>query len=228
MGCIFDSERRTRELTYTSYYPDTTVDESSPLQFGAIDLNCDTGSDFAAMCSALVSNQTTKKISMYMQVNPDEHAESPQKWKWVAYAFFSKRARESSALETLALTSIDSLSMADVEAFASIVASDHPEEDLLVVRVAKFQKEMQHSRKEVRFSGGLQAMANSARTSTRSCSTLLYVRSVLSAMTEAVDQWTHWFRVLAAVWSNVVISSFLKTQRHQHLLKAEFFTIPGV
>ncbi|KAF1781003.1 hypothetical protein GQ600_15856 [Phytophthora cactorum] len=51
-------------------------------------------------------------------------------WKWLAYGLFSKRARAYSALESAALNQIDALSDVDMEAFLSVLNSDHPEEVL--------------------------------------------------------------------------------------------------
>lgn len=136
MASIFGSVRRPGELARTRYYSDgisTCSDESSALQLGLIDLNCDFSlrtREFEAMCSALVTSQTTKQIAMYLHMNSRGRGNSEHWWKWLAYAFFSKLAHEHSSLESLTLTSIDNLSSADMEQFATILASKHPEEDL--------------------------------------------------------------------------------------------------
>ncbi|KAL3664411.1 hypothetical protein V7S43_010734 [Phytophthora oleae] len=49
-------------------------------------------------------------------------------WEWIAYALFSKRAR--STLISLVLTSIGSMTIADIEAFTAVMTSEHPENEL--------------------------------------------------------------------------------------------------
>ncbi|EGZ08239.1 hypothetical protein PHYSODRAFT_306245 [Phytophthora sojae] len=139
MWCIFDNERRPRQRAYTGYHVDTPSSDTSPPQtLGSVDLHCDfnTSSTFEAMCSAIcsamVTNQSTKKLCMYISMPADRinNAECVRKWKWLTYAFFSNRARQSSALESLVLAFHDSLAVEYAEAFASILTSDHPDEDL--------------------------------------------------------------------------------------------------
>ncbi|OWZ19723.1 hypothetical protein PHMEG_0005976 [Phytophthora megakarya] len=86
--------------------------------------------EFEAMCSALVVNRTTKKLSMRLEMDAEDQTNSNQWWKWLAYGLFSKRARVCSSLETLSLMSICSLSEEDMSAFAAVLSSDHPEEEL--------------------------------------------------------------------------------------------------
>ncbi|EGZ08241.1 hypothetical protein PHYSODRAFT_306247 [Phytophthora sojae] len=105
--------------------------ESSPLQLGTIDLDCDHAlrcRDFQSMCSAIVANQTAKNVSMHLCISTKYATNSGESWKWLAYAFFSKRAREYSSLECLAFTSVDSMTVEDMEAFSAIVASGRVEE----------------------------------------------------------------------------------------------------
>ncbi|OWZ21362.1 hypothetical protein PHMEG_0004102 [Phytophthora megakarya] len=55
---------------------------------------------------------------------------SALRWKWLAYALFSKNARESSALEALKLIPMGSMTAADMEAVKAVVAAEHPEEEM--------------------------------------------------------------------------------------------------
>ncbi|ETM48137.1 hypothetical protein L914_07283 [Phytophthora nicotianae] len=131
MSSVFGDTRRGYELANSRYIRE--IDDTLPLQLGTVNLECDTSmtaTNFEAMCSAMVVNQSTKKLSMLLEMDPEEPATSQLWWKWLAYALFSKRARACSALESLALVRVGSMSVADVEAFASILASDHPEEVL--------------------------------------------------------------------------------------------------
>lgn len=139
MRCIFNCEGRPCEHGNTSYQSDTILREMSPLQIGSIDLNCvysrmyaGNDNDFEAMCSAVVTNQATKNLSIHIYLDGDVSGISGgvHMWKWLAYAFFSKRARQSSAIESLALAGVDSISVANMEAFVSTLSSNHPEEDL--------------------------------------------------------------------------------------------------
>ncbi|KAL3670235.1 hypothetical protein V7S43_004548 [Phytophthora oleae] len=132
---VFGDSRRRTELANTRYH--SSVDgsgcDSLPLQVGSVNLECDSSMtlrSFEALCSALAVNQTTKNLSMLLEMNPEEPILSEHWWKWLAYSLFSKRARASSALESLAFLRIGSMSIPDIQAFSSILESDHPEEDL--------------------------------------------------------------------------------------------------
>ncbi|KAE9334616.1 hypothetical protein PF008_g13872 [Phytophthora fragariae] len=132
---VFDSNRRSYELANTKYHEEVdTIDQRSrPLQLGTVHLECATwlqAPDMEAMCSAMVVNQTTRKLSLRLGMNPTDTDISRQWWKWLVYALFSKRAGTRSSLETLALLFVGTLSAADMEAFASILTSEHPEEEL--------------------------------------------------------------------------------------------------
>eukprot|EP00644_Phytophthora_capsici_P003895 jgi/Phyca11/564570/estExt2_Genewise1.C_PHYCAscaffold_150300 len=129
---VFGDNRRRYELANTRYH--SMGDGSGlPLQIGAVNLECDssmTPRSFEAVCSALVVNQTTRNLSMLLEISPEEPIRSGHWWKWLAYSLFSKRARASSAVESLAFLRIGSMSISDIHAFSTILESDHPEEDL--------------------------------------------------------------------------------------------------
>ncbi|POM71266.1 Hypothetical protein PHPALM_12184 [Phytophthora palmivora] len=76
----------------------------------------------------MVLNQTTQKVSVWMDLMSHEEQKSNLWWKWLAYGCFSKRARTNSALQALEISNVGSMSIADVEAFMAIVDSDNPEE----------------------------------------------------------------------------------------------------
>ncbi|KAE9317876.1 hypothetical protein PF008_g18639 [Phytophthora fragariae] len=129
---VFDSNRRSYELANTKYHEEVDTDNQSlrPLQLGTVHLECAAvlqHRDVEAMCSAMVVNQTTRKLSLTLGMDPYD---GRQWWKRLAYALFSKRARTRSSLETLALLSVVTLNAADIEAFASILTSEHLEEEL--------------------------------------------------------------------------------------------------
>ncbi|KAG7381438.1 hypothetical protein PHYPSEUDO_006016 [Phytophthora pseudosyringae] len=135
MASLFDRTRRSPELANTNYHYKLTDSRHilRPLQLGSINFECEAAlrpCDFAPMHSAMVVNQTTKQLSMRLYMVPDDSTGSTGWWEWIAYAFFSKRARSCSALESLALISIGRLTPADVEAFSAVMTSDHPEETL--------------------------------------------------------------------------------------------------
>ncbi|ETO82891.1 hypothetical protein F444_03014 [Phytophthora nicotianae P1976] len=125
---VFDHTRRSPELSNTQY-----CTEGKSLQVGTVVMHCDTSLtslEFEALCSAMVTNQTTKRLLLSLWLDPKDANTSTTRWKWLAYALFSKRARACSALESLTLTSIGSMSIADMEAFVSVMTSKHPEEEL--------------------------------------------------------------------------------------------------
>lgn len=134
MMTLFNTPQRPRLLTKRSFASDgKSSDGSSPLQLGTIDLNCDhtlTYRDFNSMCSAIVTNQTARNVSMYLDISSTDDGGSRERWKWLAYAFFSKRTRGYSSLYRLEFTSLDSMTVEDMEGFSTIMASEHPEEDL--------------------------------------------------------------------------------------------------
>ncbi|KAG7378876.1 hypothetical protein PHYPSEUDO_009412 [Phytophthora pseudosyringae] len=128
---VFDSTRRSPVFSNTKYWSE--LHERGPLQLGTVVLYCDpslTSSEFEALCSAMVASQTTKRLSLSLWLDPKDANNSATRWKWLAYALFSKQARASSALESLTLSSIGSMSIADMEAFATVLTAEHPEEEL--------------------------------------------------------------------------------------------------
>ncbi|KAG3232476.1 hypothetical protein PI124_g22442 [Phytophthora idaei] len=137
MASIFGGTRRSYELATSRYHRKIDVANGAtlPLQLGTVNVECDASmkmKNFESMCSAIVVNQSTRNLSMLLEMmDPDDLTNNSQHcWKWLAYALFSRRARACSALETLAFLRVGSLSVADAEAFVSILTSEHPEEEL--------------------------------------------------------------------------------------------------
>ncbi|KAE8977036.1 hypothetical protein PR001_g25243 [Phytophthora rubi] len=135
MMTLFNTPRRPRQLANaTMFTSDGEAEkEFTPLQLGTIHLSCDyalSHRDFQSMCSAIVTNQTAKNVFVYLKIGSTDDTTGAEQWRWIAYAFFSKRARENSAFERLAFTSINDMTVEDMEGFSAIVASEHPEEDL--------------------------------------------------------------------------------------------------
>ncbi|EGZ08120.1 hypothetical protein PHYSODRAFT_288802 [Phytophthora sojae] len=133
---VFDNVRRPcAEPSYT-FDVDAVGEDIPRLQLGAVHLDCRgcPNSRFEAFCSAMVVNQTTTKLSIKLKMKPKFGAANPvrtrHRWKWIAYAFFSKRARACSTLKSLALMRIGSMSVVDMEGFTAVVKSDHPDEEL--------------------------------------------------------------------------------------------------
>ncbi|KAE9311333.1 hypothetical protein PF008_g20232 [Phytophthora fragariae] len=79
-------------------------------------------------------NQKTSKLSIKLKLKSKFAPINPLKtrrwWNWIAYAFFSRRARACTSLKSPALMRIGSMSIEDMEGFAAVVNSDHPEEEL--------------------------------------------------------------------------------------------------
>ncbi|KAF1786287.1 hypothetical protein GQ600_20907 [Phytophthora cactorum] len=82
------------------------------------------------MFSAIVLTKTTRKLTLQMHRNFDNRSDRRDWWKWLAYGCFSERARTHSALESLVLTDIDSMDVADMKDFSAVLSSEHPEEFL--------------------------------------------------------------------------------------------------
>ncbi|ETM35272.1 hypothetical protein L914_17791, partial [Phytophthora nicotianae] len=130
MGSFFNGTPRSREPLIPSY--DLPM-KDQPLQLGAVHLLCVSvlhPRDFEAMFSAIVATQTTTKLSIRMQIMPVEAPVYGHWWKWLAYGVFSKRARLNSSVESLALASIGSMTVEDIDIFNAVLASDHPEEHI--------------------------------------------------------------------------------------------------
>ncbi|KAE9006980.1 hypothetical protein PF011_g11329 [Phytophthora fragariae] len=130
MATVFDSTRRSPSRSTSRYYFDrgAYLRDGSPLQVNQVDFKSYTSlrsGDLGAIMSALVINQTTKKVTMRAvkrTISGDDN------WMWLAYGLFSKRARAYSALETFSLNQIDSLSVSNAKALSDVIFSDHPEE----------------------------------------------------------------------------------------------------
>ncbi|KAJ8558968.1 hypothetical protein ON010_g8481 [Phytophthora cinnamomi] len=134
MTSVFDTTRRDPKIGHFEYsLPETDPPRS---QIHAVQV-CFEGWEgafpaFAPMFSAIAVNQAVSKLTLDLSINPNNETASAHAWKWLAYTLFSKRARESSALQSLCITATAScsISQADIEAFRSVVFSDHPEEEL--------------------------------------------------------------------------------------------------
>ncbi|KAL3664419.1 hypothetical protein V7S43_010742 [Phytophthora oleae] len=129
MIAVFDGARRGPELSNTKYR--SHANSAKPLQLGSLVLHTDLALDpleTEALFSALVLNQTTHKLLVGMGLTVHEQQNANNWWKWLAYGCFSKRARTHSALQTLEIGHIGSLSVSDVETFLAIVDSEYPEE----------------------------------------------------------------------------------------------------
>ncbi|KAJ8521672.1 hypothetical protein ON010_g17790 [Phytophthora cinnamomi] len=132
---LFDKRRRYPELANTKLRRDQwdEVQGTAPLQLGSMRLLFDQSLrslDGDSIFSAMLMNQTTKKLSISLRMDRSNASENKRWWKWMAYAFFTKRAQGLSALESLSLCNISSMSAAEMAAFAAVVTSDHPEEKL--------------------------------------------------------------------------------------------------
>ncbi|GMF22023.1 unnamed protein product [Phytophthora lilii] len=135
MAVVFDAKRQSQELANTKYCSQVVgkCRKADPLQMGTVTLECDASlgdSELEAIASALVLNQTTKDVTIRMRLDPNDHTSHRVWWKWVAYAFFSKRAHACSALESLVLDDVDDMDIDDMKAFSAVQASEHPEEVL--------------------------------------------------------------------------------------------------
>lgn len=139
MRRVFDSTRRTLELGNADYYLQVgSADRDSDFrQFGKLTLECDDEvlgrSEFEAMCSAMVVAQTTKALTLLLEVDPVDQGVSGHWWKWLAYALFSRRVRSCSSITHLTLDSVGRLSTQDAEIFTAMLSLDHPEEALFSI-----------------------------------------------------------------------------------------------
>ncbi|KAE8902633.1 hypothetical protein PF003_g13628 [Phytophthora fragariae] len=80
--------------------------------------------EFGSVLSAVALNESTKNLWIRFYSNEKI---SLNKWMWLAYGVFSKRA---CGVESLTITEIDSMSVADIDALSSVLLSGHPEEVL--------------------------------------------------------------------------------------------------
>ncbi|KAF1789709.1 hypothetical protein GQ600_9701 [Phytophthora cactorum] len=96
---------------------------AKPLQLGSLVLHNDLALDpleTEALFSAAVLNQTTQKLSVWVDLMSHDQPKTNFWWKWLAYGCFSKRART-----TLRCNRLISATRGD---FLAIVDSEHPEE----------------------------------------------------------------------------------------------------
>ncbi|ETL47419.1 hypothetical protein F441_03458, partial [Phytophthora nicotianae CJ01A1] len=129
MIAVFDGARRDPQLSNTKYR--SLSGSVKPLQLGSLVLHNDLALDpleTVALFSAAVLNQTTQKLSVWVDLMSHDQPKTNFWWKWLAYGCFSKRARTHSALQSLDLGHVGSISVADVETFLAIVDSEYPEE----------------------------------------------------------------------------------------------------
>lgn len=99
--------------------------EFRPNQLQILNLLCENEMgewEFASVLSSVALNETTKNLWIQFYSNEKIGLGT---WKWLAYSIFSKRAR---GVESLTIMDIDTMSVAEVEAFSSVLLSDHPEE----------------------------------------------------------------------------------------------------
>ncbi|KAK1942582.1 hypothetical protein P3T76_006081 [Phytophthora citrophthora] len=126
---VFDSSRRSSTDSNTQYY---SAINQSLFQIDTVAVYCDTSLPswtFEALLSTMVASQTTERLHLSLWVYSNVgNIPTATIWKWVAYALFSKRAR--STLKSLVLTSIGSMTVADIEAFTAVMTSEHPENEL--------------------------------------------------------------------------------------------------
>ncbi|KAK1930110.1 hypothetical protein P3T76_014344 [Phytophthora citrophthora] len=106
---------------------------SRPYRFDKVELSTlswrlNQGSEM--VLSELAQTRTTNTVAFGFSPEEDDVRESGVWWKWIAYAFFSKRARTCSALEHLEFIWINEMRSSDMEMFAAVVAAENPEEVL--------------------------------------------------------------------------------------------------
>lgn len=137
LASVFDSTKRSRELANGLYHFEEKPgsDDRAPLQFGRVYLEFvvpvrDEEMDLPALFSAIAVSKTTRELTLQIDHQRRGGDFSVVFWKWVAYAFFSRRARTHCSVESLVLIDVDYISPEEVVAFAAILSSSHPEEDL--------------------------------------------------------------------------------------------------
>ncbi|GMF50969.1 unnamed protein product [Phytophthora fragariaefolia] len=131
MIALFDGARRNPATANSRYYG--TAAERNQLQVGSLVLHADGSLDTLeteALFSSLALNQTTQRLTAWVSLMGSEPDRTSIWWKWMAYGCFSKRAQTHSALQSLELNDVGSMTLADVEAFLSILDSENPEEVL--------------------------------------------------------------------------------------------------
>ncbi|KAG2784943.1 hypothetical protein Pcac1_g5644 [Phytophthora cactorum] len=127
--------RRTRKLVTLRQRSvlDMYTSKPDPFQLDQLQLFCIStmpASDFVALASAMAVNRTVKKLGIQLSLQGRAQITTRYWWKCLAYALFSERARTFSSLESVEIK-LDGMSVADMERFAEILTSDHPEEELL-------------------------------------------------------------------------------------------------
>ncbi|EGZ07989.1 hypothetical protein PHYSODRAFT_339871 [Phytophthora sojae] len=132
MTSLFDSSRRCRGLLMAHALDSGAAGSRRLQQIDKLSLQTyriPQRKEFEAMCSAMARSQTIRKLTLSLLMSWNNDADdSAHWWKWVAYTFFSKRA--CSSLEALRLTWLARMTVSDVDAFCSVLQSEHPEEEL--------------------------------------------------------------------------------------------------
>lgn len=133
MASLFDSTARSRELANGPCYYEPQPDKPAPLQFDKLFITCGVHLnvlDIPALFSAVAVSKTTREFRLRFEQISFGGAAHVGLWKWVAYAFFSQRARTHCSVESLILTQMGLPSMEDVAGFIAILKSSCPEEEL--------------------------------------------------------------------------------------------------
>ncbi|GMF11190.1 unnamed protein product [Phytophthora lilii] len=102
------------------------------LALSSVHFDCEAAQNwvFERICSAVAVNQTTKHLSLSLEMNDGDWGLSCWRWKWIGFACFSEKARLHSKLESLRLRNAVITAEA-VEAMATMLGSEGPEETLL-------------------------------------------------------------------------------------------------
>ncbi|KAG1702309.1 hypothetical protein DVH05_010098 [Phytophthora capsici] len=129
LASVFGSTCRSNESQVQSWEADNdTAITRQQVDHLSIDPVGQTRDDMEAICSAAIHSQTVRTLELFYKANSED---SVHWWQWIAYAFFSKRARTLSSLEGLSLKNIERMTTAEMEAFCGILTSENPEEELL-------------------------------------------------------------------------------------------------
>ncbi|KAG1687844.1 hypothetical protein DVH05_004575 [Phytophthora capsici] len=129
LAIVFGRTRRSNESAIQCWGTDNDTSRiRQQVDHLSIDPVGQSRNEMEAICSAAIHSQTVRTLELFYKANSDD---SVHWWKWIAYAFFSKRARTFSSLEGLALKSVERMSTADIKAFCGILTSENPEEELL-------------------------------------------------------------------------------------------------
>ncbi|KAG1707078.1 hypothetical protein DVH05_026274 [Phytophthora capsici] len=129
LASFFTSTRRSNEsLIQYSEPDDDALRIRQQVDHLSVEPVGQTRNDMEAICSAAIQSQTVRELELIYTAYSND---SVHWWKWIAYAFFSKRARALSSLKGLALKGIQKMTTAEIEAFCGILTSENPEEELL-------------------------------------------------------------------------------------------------